>query len=162
MIVVIQLLSHVWLLTTPWTAAHQAPLSSTVSWSLLKVMSVESMMLTICRPLLLLPSVFPSIRVFSHWVGSSHQVAKVRASASASVLPVNIWGWWSDRRCLKLLWKIIVKENKLYTLLALLHAIPGLWNLRSKDHPSFPSYPLITTLRILKLCMKFLWIYLCG
>ena len=55
---------------TPWTAAHQASLSFTVSWSLLKLMSIESVMppnyLILFRPLLLLPSVFPSIRVFSN------------------------------------------------------------------------------------------------
>ena len=60
---------------------RQAPLSSTVSRSSLKLMSIESVMpsncLILCLPLLLLPSIFPSIRVFSHWVGSSHQVAKV-------------------------------------------------------------------------------------
>ena len=65
----------------PWTAARQASLSFTVSWSLLKLMSIESVMLSshliLCRPLLLLPSVFPSTRVFSKWVNSSHQVAKV-------------------------------------------------------------------------------------
>ena len=53
---------------TPWTAAHQAPLSYPISQSLLKLMSIESEMpsnhLILCRPLLLLPSVFPSIRVF--------------------------------------------------------------------------------------------------
>ena len=52
---------------TPWTAAHQASLSITNSWSLLKLMSIELVMpsnhLILCRPLLLLPSVFPSIRV---------------------------------------------------------------------------------------------------
>ena len=55
---------------TPWTAAHQASLSVTNSQSLLKCMSIESVMpsnhLILCRPLLLLPSIFPSIRVFSH------------------------------------------------------------------------------------------------
>ena len=55
---------------TPWTAARQAPLSITNSRSLLKFMSIESMMpsnhLILCRPLLLLPSIFPSIRVFSN------------------------------------------------------------------------------------------------
>ena len=55
---------------TPWTAAHQAPLSITNSWSLLKLMSIESVMpskhLILCHPLLLLPSIFPSIRVFSN------------------------------------------------------------------------------------------------
>ena len=63
-------LSHVWLFITPWTAAHQASLSITKSWSLLKVVSIESVMpsnhLILCRPLLLLPSIFPSIRVFSN------------------------------------------------------------------------------------------------
>ena len=65
----VQLLSHVQLFVTPWTAAHQASLSITNSWSLLKLMSIESVMpsnyLILCRPLLLLPSIFPSIRVFS-------------------------------------------------------------------------------------------------
>ena len=55
---------------TPWTAARQASLSITHSWSLLKLMSIEPMMpsshLILCRPLLLLPSIFPSIRVFSN------------------------------------------------------------------------------------------------
>ena len=57
------------LFATPWTSARQAPLSSTVSWSLLKFVSVESVMpsnqLVLCCPLLLLPSIVPSIRVFS-------------------------------------------------------------------------------------------------
>ena len=54
------------LFVTPWTAAGQASLSFTVSWSLLKFMSIESVMPSNhCRPLLLLPSMFPSIRVFS-------------------------------------------------------------------------------------------------
>ena len=65
-----QLLSHVQLFATPWTAAHQASQSIINSWSLLKLMSIESVMpsnhLILCRPLLLLPSIFPSIRVFSN------------------------------------------------------------------------------------------------
>ena len=64
----VQLLSHVRLFETPWTAACQASLSITNSRSLLKLMSVESVMpskhLILCRPLLLPPSIFPSIRVF--------------------------------------------------------------------------------------------------
>ena len=63
------LLSHVWLFVTPWTAVLQAPLSFTVSQSLLRFMSIELVMLsnhlTFCSPFLLLPSVFLSIRVFS-------------------------------------------------------------------------------------------------
>ena len=67
--VVVQLLSRVQLFATPWTAARQASLSFTDSWSLLKLVSIESVMLSIhlvlCHPLLLLPSVLPSIRIFS-------------------------------------------------------------------------------------------------
>ena len=65
----VQSLSHVWHVVTPWTAAHQASLSNTNSQSLLKLMSIEAVMpsnyLIFCHPLLLLPSIFPSIRVFS-------------------------------------------------------------------------------------------------
>ena len=65
-----QSLSHVRLFATPWTAAHQASLSTTSSRSSLKLMSIESLMpsnyLILCRPLLLLSSIFPSIRVFSN------------------------------------------------------------------------------------------------
>ena len=67
---VVQSLSHVWLFATPWNAAHQAPLSSTISWSFLKFMSNESVMLSnhiiLCRPLLLLPSLCPNIKIFSN------------------------------------------------------------------------------------------------
>ena len=66
----VQLLSRAQLFVTPWTAARQASLSYTNSWSLLKLMSIESAMpsnhLILCCPLLLLPSIFPSIRVFSN------------------------------------------------------------------------------------------------
>ena len=66
---VVQSLSHVWLFSTPWTVAHQASLSFTISQNLLKLMSIESMMpsnhFIFCLPLLLPPSVFPSIWVFS-------------------------------------------------------------------------------------------------
>ena len=66
----VQPLSHVWIFVTPWTAAGQASLSTPNSQSLLKLMSTESVMpsnhLILCYPLLLLPSIFPSIRVFSN------------------------------------------------------------------------------------------------
>ena len=69
-LVVVQLLSCVQLFATPRTAAHQASQSFTVSRSLLKLMSIESVTpsnhLILCHPLLLLPSIFPSIRVFSN------------------------------------------------------------------------------------------------
>ena len=67
--VVVQLLSCVHLFATPWTAACQTPLSFSISWSLPKFMSTESVTLfnylILCHPLLLLPSVFPSIKIFS-------------------------------------------------------------------------------------------------
>ena len=69
-VIVVQSLSHVLLFATPWTVACQASLSFTISQSLLKLISIESVMpsnhLILCCALLLLPSVFPSIRVFSN------------------------------------------------------------------------------------------------
>ena len=69
-VVVVQLPDHVWLFTTPWTVARQASLSLSVSQSLPKFMSIASVMLSnyliLCHPLLLLPSIFPSIRIFSN------------------------------------------------------------------------------------------------
>ena len=69
-VAVVQSLSRVWLFATSWTAAHQVSPSITTSWSLLKLMSTESFMpsnhLILCHPLLLTPSIFPSIRVFSN------------------------------------------------------------------------------------------------
>ena len=66
----VQSLSRVWLLATPWTAARQASLSITNSWSLPKLMSIELVIpsnhLILCCPLLLPPTIFPSIRVFSN------------------------------------------------------------------------------------------------
>ena len=78
---VVQLLSCVRFFVTPWTAASQASLSFTISQNLLKLMSIVSVMLSkhliLCCPLLLMPSIFPSIRVFFQWVSSLHQVAKL-------------------------------------------------------------------------------------
>ena len=97
----VQLLSHVWPFATPWTAASQASLSITNSWSLFKLMSIKSVMpsnhLILCCPLLLLPSIFPSIRVFS-----KESVLHIRwpkcwsfsFSASPSVLLMNIQDWF--------------------------------------------------------------------
>ena len=83
LLVVVQLLSWVWFFATPWAAAHQAFLSFTVSQSLFKVMSIESVMpsdhLIFCCPLLLLPSIFPSTGVFSN----------------ESVLPIRWPKYWS-------------------------------------------------------------------
>ena len=93
----VQSLSCVWLFVTPWTTAHQASLSITNSKSLLKLTSIELVMpsnhLILCHPLLLLPSIFPSIRVFSnesilHITGQS-----IGASASTSDFQ---WTLWTD------------------------------------------------------------------
>ena len=96
---VVQSLSHIQLLAAPWIVAHQASLSFTFSWSLLKFMSIETGMpsnhLILCRPLLLLPSMFPSMsgsfpvsQLFAS-VGQS-----IGASASASVPPGHIQDWF--------------------------------------------------------------------
>ena len=77
----VQSLSRVWLFVTPWITARQASLSITNSWSSLRLRSIESVMpsshLILCHPLLLLPPIPPSIRIFFQWVNSSHEVAKV-------------------------------------------------------------------------------------
>ena len=90
LLVVAQSWNCVQLFATPWTVAHQDPLSSTISWSLLQFMSIELMMLSnhliLCYPLLL-PSIFPSIRVFSS-KSALHQVAK-NWSFSFSSNPAN-------------------------------------------------------------------------
>ena len=93
----VQLLSHVRLFATPWTAARQASLSITSSQSLPKPMSMESVMpsnhLILCRPLLLLPSIFPSIRVFSNESALCIRWPKYWISASASFLPKKSQDW---------------------------------------------------------------------
>ena len=90
----VQSLSYVWLFASPWTAAWQASLSITNSQSLLKLMSIESVMasnhLILCHHLLLLSSIFPSIRAFSN-----ESVLRIRwPKYSASVLPMNIQDWF--------------------------------------------------------------------
>ena len=92
-----QLLSRVWLLATPWTAAHQASLSIINSRSLPKPMSTESVMpsnhLILSRALLLLPSIFPSIRVFSNESALHIRGQSIGVSGSTSVLPMNTQDW---------------------------------------------------------------------
>ena len=97
----VQLLSHVRLFVTPWTAACQASLSITNSQNLFKLMSIESVMpsshFIFCRPLLLLPSIFPSIRVFSN-----ESVLCIRRpkywSFSISSSPSNEYSGWISSR----------------------------------------------------------------
>ena len=95
----VQWLSHAQLFVTPWTAVRQASMSITNSRSLPKLMTIELVMpsnhLILCHPLLLPPSIFLSIRVFSNdsvlWI----RWPKYGVSASTSVLPVNIQDWFS-------------------------------------------------------------------
>ena len=96
-IVVVQLLSCVWLFMTLWTAACQACLSFTISQSFLKLTSTESVMpsnyLALCH-LLLLPSIFPSIRVFQMIQLFASGGRSIGVSASTSVLSTNIQDWF--------------------------------------------------------------------
>ena len=110
LIIVVQSLGRVRLFVTSWTTAHHTSLSFTIYRSFLKLLSIELAMpsnhLIFCHPLLLLPSIFPSIRVFSNesglfqWV-RSFPMSRLFASggqsigASASVLPMNIQVWCS-------------------------------------------------------------------
>ena len=93
----VQSLSRDWLFVTPWTAAHQASLSIANSWSSPKPMSIESVMpsthLILGHSVLLLPSLFPRIRIFSVSLLFASSSQSIGASASASVLPMNIQDW---------------------------------------------------------------------
>ena len=98
--VVVLSVSRVWLFANPWTAPCQSSLSFTVSWSLFKFMPIELVMasnhLLLCLSLLLLllPWIFPSIRVFSNELALRIRCPKYWASPSASVLPMSIPGWF--------------------------------------------------------------------
>ena len=93
----VQLLSHVQLFVTPWTAARQASLSITNSRSLIKLMFIDLVMpsnhLILCRPLLL-PSIFTSIRVWSSKLVLPTGGQTIGVWASAPVLPMNIQDWF--------------------------------------------------------------------
>ena len=93
----VQSVIHVWLFVTPWTAAHQASLSITKSCSPPKPMFIVSVMppnhLILCHQLLLLPSIFHSIRDFSNESALHIRSPKTGVSASTSVLPMNIQDW---------------------------------------------------------------------
>ena len=95
---VVQLLSPVWLFSTPCTAACRASLSITNSQSLLKLMSIALVMpsnhLILCHPLLLLSSIFPSIGVFSNESTLCNKGQSTGVSALASILPKNTQDWF--------------------------------------------------------------------
>ena len=91
---------YVQLFATPWTVACQASLSITNFQSVLKLMSIESLMpsnhLILCHPPLLLPAIFPSTRVFLMSQFFTFGGQSIGVSASASVLPMNIQGWFPE------------------------------------------------------------------
>ena len=99
--VVVQSLGHVWLFVTSWTVSHQASLSFTIFWSLLKLMSTKFVMpsnhLILCHPLLLLPSIFPSVRVFSNELTLCIRWPKY-CSFSFSISPSNEYSGLSSFR----------------------------------------------------------------
>ena len=96
MYVVVQSFSDVQLFVTPWTTAHQASLSFTTFWSLLKLMSIESMISSnhfmLCHPILLLPSILPSIRIFYNESALRIRWPKCW-SFGFSINPSNECGW---------------------------------------------------------------------
>ena len=143
--VVIQWLSHVWLFVTPWTAAHSASLPFTISRSLLKLMSIESVIpsnhLIFCHPILFLSSVFPRIKVCSNELALHNRWPKYW-SFSFSISPSNEYSG------------LISFQNDLFDLLAVQGTLKSLLqHLCSKAsilwHSAFfmvqISYPYITT-----------------
>ena len=105
----VQSLSHVQLFVTPWTVARQAFLSFTISQGLLRLMSIESMMpsthLILCCPLILLPSVLPSIRVFSsklalHIIWPKYSSFNISFSSEYSGL-ISFWSDWFNLLAVK-------------------------------------------------------------
>ena len=97
-VVAVQLLSHVQLFVTPWTAGSQVPLSFTISGSLLKLISIESVMpsnhLILCLPFSSCPQYFPASRSFPICQLFASGGQSIGASASASVFPMNIQSWF--------------------------------------------------------------------
>ena len=123
--VVVQSVSHVWLFVTSWTAAHQASLTFTISWSLFKLISIESVMpsnyLILCHPILVLPPIFPSTRVFSNQLTFHIRWSKY-CNFTFSISPSNEYSGlilWILRviiqpRALLNIWAIILNESFFY------------------------------------------------
>ena len=126
---VVQSLSLVRFFVTPWTAACQASLPFTISWSLLKLMSIESVMptncLILCRPLHLLPSIFPSLRVFSNELALHIRWPKYW-SFSFSISPFNEY---SRLISFKIDWFDIAVQGTPKSVLQY-HSLLGWWELR--------------------------------
>ena len=153
----VQSLSRVWLFPTPWTAARQASLSITNSQSLLKLLSIESVMpsshLILCHSLMLLPSVFPSIRVFSN-----ESVLLIREPTywrfSFSISPFNEY---SGLISLRMDWLDLLSAKRTLRSLLQHHSSKAsiLW------HTAFfivqLSHPYMTTGKIIALTRRICW-----
>ena len=136
----VQSLSRVRLFAIPWIAARQASLSITISWSLFKFVSIELVLLSnhliLGLPLLLLPSIFPSLRQgLFQWVGSSHYVVKVLEFSFSIVLPMSIHGWFP----LELIGLIFLQSKELSRVSSSTtiqkHQFLGAWRfIRSNSH----------------------------
>ena len=139
---VVQLLCHIWLFVTPFTAANQASLSFTVSQSLLKLMSIESVMpcsdLILCHPLFL-PSIFPSIRVFSN-ESALHIRWPKYWSFSFNISPFNEYSGLISFR---------IDWFDLFAVQMTLKSLLQLHSLKASIQPSLWSNPHICT-RLLK------------
>ena len=125
----VQLLSCIWLFVTPWTAACQASLSITNSWSLPKLMSIELVIpsnhLILCHPLLLLSSIFPSIKVFANesvlcirW--PKYWSFSVNISPSNNIqdwFPLGMTGWISllSQGLLRIFSNTIVQKHQFFS-----------------------------------------------
>ena len=157
----VQSLSHVCFFVTPWTAAHQASLSFLNSWSLLKLMSIESVSpsnhLVLCRPLLLLPSIFPSIRVFSN-----ESTLRIRWpkywSFSFSISPFNEY---SGLISFGINWLDLAVQGSFKSLLQHHSSKASVLRLSAKGPMVFMvSHPYMTSVKIIALTKQTFVIYI--
>ena len=153
LVAVVQTLSCARLFSIPWTAAHHAPLSSTVSQNLLRFMSIESVILSnhlgLCCCLLSVPSIFPNIRIVSSESALRISGQSIGASASAAVLPVNIQGLFPlgltglifllSKGLSRVFSRTILQKHQFFT------AQPSLW--------SNSQYPYMTTRKTIALAV---------
>ena len=148
-VVIVHSLSHIQLFATPWTVAHQASLSFTISRSLLKFMSIESVMLSnhliLCHPLLLLPSIFPSLRVFSSELALGLKWTKY-CCFSFSISPSNEYSGLTGLisllskrlRSLRVFHSSTIQKHQFFSAQHSLWSNSHIWTWLLKNH-SFPG-----------------------
>ena len=147
-IAVVQLLSHVRLFVTLWTAACHVSLSFTISWNFLKLMFIEPMMpsnhLILCRPLLFLPSIFPSIMVFSwceeltHW-NRLWCWEELKAGEEGDDRGWDGWMASPTHMSLSKLWKMAKDREAWHAEVHGVHGVPKSWSLLSEQQWLFAS-----------------------